>query len=310
MMEASRGMDVFARVVDEGGFSAAARALDLTPSAVSRIVTRLEEHLGVRLLNRTTRSLRLTAEGETYYRRCRAILRDIEDAEEAVGKSRNKAGGVLRVLTTVAFGNYQLVPLVPEFLARNPDIRLDLNLFDGPVDLRRSGDDVAVLYGRVPDSSLIMHRLCDDRRFVVAAPAYLERHGVPKTPEDLLDHHCLRWGSGQRHLNDWPFDGNRIVPARGPVEANNGETLFRLLLAGVGLMRLAEFVAGAAIREGRLVPVLAEFTQADSLPIFALYQTRRHVPLRIRAFLDFLSEKFSPEPPWRGAPAPAAMPAL
>lgn len=298
-MESSRDMAVFVAVVEQGGFSAAGRTMNLTPSAVSKIISRLEERLGVRLLNRTTRHLRLTQEGETFYRRSRSILRDIADAEEAVGASHGKPRGILRVLTTVAFGNYQMVPLVPEFLERHPEIELDLNLYDGRVDLRRSGEDVAVLYGRVSDSSLIMQRLCEDRRFVVAAPSYIARHGTPQTPDELRHHNCLRWGPAQRLLNEWPFDGGRLETVNGNVDVNNGETLYRLALAGVGLMRIAEFVAGRAIRDGRLIPVLTEYTTRDSMPIFALHQHRRHVPRRVRALLDFLMEKFSPDPPWR-----------
>ena len=304
-MERSRDMEVFVQVVDQGGFSAAGRVLNLTPSAISKIITRLEERLGVRLLNRTTRHLRLTQEGETFHRRSRTILRDIADAEEAVGAVHGRPRGVLRILTTVAFGNYQVVPLVPEFMERHPEIELDISLHDGRLDLRRSGEDVAVLYGRANDSSLIMQRLCDDRRFVVAAPSYIERFGVPETPDDLKNHNCLRWGPDQRLLNDWPFDGGQVETVRGNIELNNGETLYRLALAGVGLMRIAEFVAEPAIRNGRLIPVLTDYTRNDRLPIFALYQHRRNVPRRVRAFLEFLLEKFSPDPPWRRTPPTA-----
>ena len=302
-MERSREMGIFVRVVEEGGLSAAARALNLAPSTVSKMMTRLEERLGVRLLNRTTRQLRLTAEGEEFYARSRAIVEDIESAETAVSRSVSAPQGTLRVISMVAFGNYQVAPIIPEFLARHPGVSLELTLTDGKMDVIEAGADVGVLHGNLPDSSMIVHRLIDDRRLVVASPAYLERCGAPARPDDLLGHNCIIWWNAQRHLNRWPFDGGRVITVKGNVMVDNGETLVRMAMAGAGLIRLAEFVAGRAIREGRLVPVLTEFTKDDNLPIYAIFPHRRHLASKVRAFVDFLSEKFSPVPPWRNGTA-------
>lgn len=298
-MERSHEMGIFVRVVDEGGLSAAARTLNLAPSTVSKIMTRLEERLGVRLMNRTTRQFRLTAEGEEFYKRSRAIIQEIEEAEAAVSRAKTELSGTLRVIAMVAFGNYQLAPIIPEFLARHPGVHIDLALTDGKMDVIEAGADVGVLHGNLPDSSMIVHRLVDDRRLVVASPAYLDRHGVPEKPEDLLKHNCIQWWNPQRHLNRWPFDGGRVITVKGNVMVDNGETLVRLARAGAGFIRLAEFVAGAAVKARTLVPVLTEHTRDDTLPIYAIFPHRQHLASKVRAFVDFLDEKFSPVPPWR-----------
>jgi DNA-binding transcriptional LysR family regulator len=298
-MERSHEMGIFVRVVEEGGLSAAARTLNLAPSTISKIMTRLEERLGVRLMNRTTRQFKLTGEGEEFYKRSRAIIQEIEDAEAAVSRAKAELSGPLRVIAMVAFGNYQLAPIIPEFLARHPGVHIDLALTDGKMDVIEAGADVGVLHGNLPDSSLIVHRLVDDRRLVVASPDYLKRFGAPRQPEDLMKHNCIIWWNAQRHLNRWPFDGGRVVTVKGNVTVDNGETLVRMATAGAGLIRLAEFVAGAAIRAGRLVPVLTEFTKDDNLPIYAIFPHRQHLASKVRAFVDFLDEKFSPVPPWR-----------
>jgi len=298
-MERSHEMGIFVRVVEEGGLSAAARALNLAPSTVSKIMTRLEERLGVRLMNRTTRQFNLTVEGEAFYKRSRAIIQDIEEAEAAVSRAKTELAGTLRVISMVAFGNYQVAPIIPEFLDRHPGVHVDLALTDGKMDVIEAGADVGVLHGNLPDSSMIVHRLVDDRRLVVASPAYLARHGAPETPEDLLKHNCIQWWNPQRHLNRWPFDGGRVITVKGNVMVDNGETLFRMARAGAGFIRLAEFVAGAAIKAGILVPVLTEHTRDDHLPIYAIFPHRQHLAAKVRAFVDFLDEKFSPVPPWR-----------
>ena len=148
---------------------------------------------------------------------------------------------------------------------------------------------------------MIVHRIADDRRMVVAAPGYLEKYGVPQTPDELLQHECILWWNAQRHLNRWPFDDGHSVTVRGRIVVDNGETLFRMAVAGGGLIRLAELVAGRLIKEGRLAPVLTEFTRDDKLPIYAIFPHRRHLATKVRAFIDFLDEKFLPVPPWRAA---------
>lgn len=298
-MERSREMAVFVCVVDEGGFSSAARALNQTPSAVSKLVTRLEERLGVRMFNRTTRQIHLTSEGEAFYRASRAIVQEIEEAEAAISRTKSELRGILRVISMVAFGNYQIVPIISEFLERNPQLQVDLVLTDGKMDVIEAGADVGILHGGLPDSSMIVHRLVEDKRVVVGSPSYVKRYGTPKKPEELFDHNCILWWNAQRHLNRWPFDGGRVITVRGNVMVDNGETLYRMAESGAGLIRLAEFAAGPAIKAGRLVPMLTDFTKDDNLPIYAIFPHRRYLPAKVRAFIDFLDEKFSPVPPWR-----------
>lgn len=301
-MDRSGEMAVFVRVVEQGGFSAAARSLGMTPSAVSKLVGRLENRLGVRLMHRTTRAFSLTHEGVAYYQRSLRILRDIDEAEEAISRAQTVPRGTLRVNAAVAFATYQVVPLLPEFFARYPDVHLELTVTDRVVDLVEEAVDVAIRIGVRSDSSLISRQLVVDRRVVIAAPAYLERHGTPRVPEDLLRHSCLCWIGNQGALNDWPFmspDGPVTLSVSGHVEVNSGEVLYEMALAGLGIARVAEFRVGADVKAGRLVPLLAEYQPAERLPIHAVYPHRRHLLPKVRAFVDFLTEKFNPEPPWR-----------
>jgi DNA-binding transcriptional LysR family regulator len=297
-MERSHEMGIFVRVSTGGAVGGGAHPQP-GPLYISKIMTRLEERLGCGLMNRTTRQFKLTAEGEEFYKRSRSTSRKSRKRKARCRAPRPSFRGRCGIIAMVAFGNYQLVPIIPEFLARHPEVHIDLTLTDGKMDVIEAGADVGVLHGNLPDSSLIVHRLVDDRRLVVASPDYLKRHGVPRQPEDLLQHNCIIWWNAQRHLNRWPFDGGRIVTVKGNVMVDNGETLMRMAIAGAGLIRLAEFCAGAAIKAGRLTPVLTEFTKEDNLPIYAIFPHRQHLASKVRAFVDFLDEKFSTTPPWR-----------
>src|SRR5688572_21473454 len=199
-------MIAFVRAVERGGFSAAARDLGLTPSAVSKLVTRLEDRLGVRLLNRTTRRLALTAEGEGFFQRSQRILADIAEAEEEVGRSRVQPRGLLRVNVGTAFGMHQLVPALPEFLTRHPDVQVELTITDRVVDLIEEGADLGIRLGTLPDSSLVARRISEVERVICASPAYLRRHGTPRKPADLRGHNCLNMANAPS-LRRWPFEG-------------------------------------------------------------------------------------------------------
>jgi len=295
-------MAAFVRVVEEGGFSAAGRTLGLTPSAVSKLIGRLEERLGARLLHRTTRRISLTHEGVAYYQRSVRILREIEEAEDAITQLHVAPRGTLRVNAAVAFATYQIVPLMPEFLERYPEVHLELTVTDRVVDLIEEGVDVAIRTGALIDSSLISRQLAEDHRLICGAPAYLDRHGMPQTPDDLADHNCLAWIGNQGGLNDWPFDGPDgpyTVTVSGNAEVNSGETLHEMALAGLGLARMAEFRVGADIAAGRLVPLLLHHHRAEPLPIHLVYPHRRHLLPKVRTFVDFLAMKFTPAPPWK-----------
>jgi len=294
-------MQVFARVVDAGGFSSAARSLSLSPSAVSKQITRLEDRLGVRLLTRTTRRLNLTEEGDAFYHRVKRILSDIDEAEQAVSLSKTAPRGHLRVSCSVAFGEKQIAPIVPEFLDRYPEVALELMLSDGIVDLVEEGIDVAVRMGKLSNSAMVARKLGNNKRRICAAPAYVERYGVPEEPDDLHHHNCLGF-AGHNTLNEWPFkypDGRRqTIRAEGNFVANNGESIYDLCRLGLGIARAADFLVSDDIKEGRLIEVLADFIEDEPAPIHAVYPDPRHLSPKTRAFIDFLVEKFTPIPPW------------
>lgn len=284
-------MAVFVTVVQQGNFSAAARLLDMTPSAVSKMITRLEARLGVPLAIRNTRSFRLTAEGESYLSRAQDILADMDRAESVIRQSAGHIGGPLRISCNVPFAIHRLAPVLIRFLAAHPAVRIDLEYSDDPVDLIFDRTDIAIRSGGLADSTMIARKLQASRRFVVASPDYLARHGRPEHPQDLARHNCLGL-SGRRWFSQWPFrlpdGGVERIEVGGNLFVNNGESLRQFALRGVGLARLSEFHIGADLAAGRLVSVLDPFNPGDTEPINAIYSAQSHVPLRIRAFIDFL----------------------
>lgn len=305
-MSVPSDMAAFVRAVERGGFSPAARELGLTPSAISKLVTRMENRLGVRLLNRTTRRLALTPEGEAFFHRAQRILADIEEAENEVARFRGRPRGKLRVNVGTAFGGHQLVPALPEFLARYPEIAVEITMTDRVVDLVEEGADVGIRSGHLADSSLVARKICDMERVICASPAYLARHGTPRRPEDLLGHNCLLF-AGAPHLQRWPFrtpEGVREVAVAGTVSANSAETLVQLAVMGLGVIRLADVTVGDAIARGQLEPVLADAHHVEPLPLHAVFPHGRHRSPRVAALVDFLLERFSAAP-WR---VPAARP--
>ncbi|MCK3776521.1 LysR family transcriptional regulator [Ensifer sesbaniae] len=300
-MDRQEAMAVFLAVVEEGDFSAAARRLHMTPSAVSKIIGRLEARLGVRLLQRSTRSISLTSEGSAYAESARRILGDIEDAEFAIQPGAEPRGR-LRVSLPSAFGHRLIVPMLPDFIERYPEIDLELDFSDAIVDLMNGDADVAIRVAAQSDSTLVTRRLASNRRVICAAPGYLERHGVPKTPDELQRHVCLAITAHGR-LNVWEFhDGSsrHAIRVRGSVEANSTEALRRLALAGIGIVRLSEILVGDDIRAGLLVPLLTDCNHAEAEPITVVYPHRRFLPPRVRVFVDFLAEQFSRRP-WQEA---------
>ncbi len=285
-------MEVFTRVVEQGGFSAAARALAMTPSAVSKLVARLEARLGLRLFNRSTRQLQLTAEGRVFYERSVRVLADLADAER--GAAANDAPrGRLSVNANVPFGEAALLPLVPAFLARYPEVTLDIVLTDEVIDLIEHRTDVAVRAGPLRNSTLVARKLGATRKSILASPAYLARHGTPRSPADLARHNCLGFNR-TRTLNTWPLlqGGQPVsVSAVGNAQVSDGASLQRLAVAGVGLARLALFHARDDIAAGRLVPVLEDFNPGDLEEIHAVFLGHGGwLPARVRVFLDFLVE--------------------
>lgn len=294
-------MEAFVRVVEDASFSAAARRLRVTPSAVSRMVGHLEGRLDVRLINRTTRRLSLTDEGHAFYARAARILADVDAAEQATQRAGHAPFGILRIHTSIAFGTYQVAPLLPPFLERHPGVRVELTLSDRMGNLLEEGADVGLHFGGISDSSLISRKLAEDRMVVCASPGYLERFGTPVEPDDLRNHSCLTRTAQLAELNIWTFrgaDGPYRMTVSGRVEVNNSEALLRMALSGVGVARVAGFLAGPYVRDGRLRPILADFHTGASEPVCIVYPHRRHVSARVRAFVDYMVDAFTPVPPW------------
>jgi DNA-binding transcriptional LysR family regulator len=296
----SSEMNAFVRVVEKGSFAAAAQDLSLTPSAVSKIVTRIEQRLGVQLLARTTRRLALTAEGEAYFRRCQEILAAIEAAEAEVASSSTRLQGSIRINAGTAIGRYQIARMLPDFTARHPGITVELGVTDRLIDLIAENVDVAIRTGTLPDSSLVARKIGEARRVICAGPHYLERHGTPTSPGDLLRHNCLLI-SNVAHLARWPFhtpEGINNLAVRGDITSDSGDALLDLALRGHGIMRALELPAADYVRRGELVVLLADVHVSEAIPIWAVTPPGRNRVPRVRAFLDFLVEMLGGEP-WR-----------
>ena len=286
-------MEVFVRVVDLGGFSVAARALRMTPSAVSKLIARLEARLGARLVNRSTRKLQLTPEGSAFHDRAVRVLADLDEAERSAAAGAAPRGR-LRVNTNVPFGTHYLIPLLPGFLERHPEVTVEIALTDTVIDLLEDRADVAIRVGPLKSSQLVARKLGESRMMLVASPAYLSARGTPQTPGDLARHNLLGF-SFARQSNGWPFrdaDGSAsaVVPT-GNALVSDGESMRLLVLTGLGISRLSLFHIGPDIEAGRLVPVLEAYNPGDTESIHAVYVGGGHLPARVRAFLDYLVER-------------------
>ena len=297
----STEMEVFVRVVETGGLSAAARALRITPSAVSKLIARLETRLGARLLNRSTRKLQLTPEGTSFYTRSVQVLADIDEAEREVTAGAAPRGRV-RVNSNVGLGRQLLLPLVSDFLAKHPEVTLDIVLTDQVVDLLDERADVALRVGDLQSSSLMARKLRESRAVVVASPDYLARRGVPMTLQDLSQHDQLDFNF-TRSVRNWPFLGTdgqvAYLPGVAAVQVGDGESLRELALAGAGLARMSVFSAARDIAAGRLVPVLEAFNPGDVLEVHVVFLGQGgRLPARVRAFIDYLEENLR-LPSWR-----------
>jgi len=291
-------MEAFVQVVERGGFSAAARALGMTPSAVSKLIGRLEARLGTQLVHRSTRKLQLTAEGQQFHTRAVRVLADMDDAERSVAAGAEPRGRVT-INTSVAFGTAVLVPLVPRFLDQHPQLALDIVLTDRVIDLMDERADIAIRWGPLPSSDLVARRLGDTGQVIVGSPDYLARHGTPRKPQDLEAHPKLDF-SYRRRVPDWPLRvGSRLVdvPVRGRVRASDGETLRQLALAGAGLVRLSRYQVQADLDAGRLAAVLEKHNPGDLAPIHAVYLGKLdRLPSRVRVVLDFLVTNVGQDP--------------
>ncbi len=306
-MDATSDLRAFVRVLDRGSFSSAAKDLGLTPSAVSKLVSRLEDRLGVRLLERSTRRLALTPEGETFLARARRIVADIEEAEAEVAQARGAPRGKLRINSGTAFGLHQLAPALADFLARYPEIDVELSITDRLVDLIEEQADIAVRSGHIPQGPFVQRKIADLQRVICAAPAYLKRRGTPKVAADLKSHDCIVVaGPG---LNRWPFQtrsGIDVVDVRPRVSTDDAEAALRLAIEGAGIIRLSDVIVGGPLRDGQLTALLTDIHHVEPFPLAAIYPAGRQRLPRVKVFIDFLAERFA-HAPWRlpGIPVPA-----
>jgi DNA-binding transcriptional LysR family regulator len=294
-------MRVFQSVCELGSFTAAAAALNTTQPFVSRTVVALEERLGKSLLRRSTRKLHITDDGQVFLQASRRVLDALDGLEAELASTDGVLRGDIRVTAPTNFGVDQIVPLISDFLEKNPQVRVKLTLNDSLVDVLGEGFDVAIRMGSLRDSQLLSRRLCKLQRLVVAAPRYLQVHGHPTTPHDLERHNCFRWGPLHDHMNKWPFvvEGETItVEARGNFEAADGVAAVGLCVKGVCVTRMAEHVAVPLIQQGQLVEVLPQFRAQDNAAIYAVYANDRYRHPRIRAFLDHLTDGLR-DPPWQ-----------
>ena len=296
-MDRFAAISAFARVVEAGSFAGAAGRMGVSVSAVSRQVAELESHLNVRLLNRTTRRLSLTEAGQAFFDRSIQLLADLEEAEVAVTSASIVPRGTLRLTCSATFGGRHLAPAIAAFAARHPQMRFDVELSERFVDLVDEGFDLAVRIGAPGGQNVVARRVGATRMLCCASPSYLERYGEPREPEDLAKHQCLSYEYLPAR-NVWTFrdpkGGERSVRIAGPVHSNNGRFLIGLAAEGIGISREPDFISAPELRAGRLKPILKQF-ESPPLPIYVVYPSRRHLSAKVRAFADFLAERFANE---------------
>ncbi len=292
---------VFVAVAEGQSFSVASRRLGLSPSGASRAISRLERQLGIHLLHRTTRKVALTPDGAVYLERCRKILADVDDAHALISRTRSVPQGRLRLHVPVGFGRRIVVPALADFVARFPEITVDVELNDQPLHPREHGVDVAIRVGQVGDGGLVARHLCNTKFVTCASPAYLKRHGEPRIPDELSAHRCLAYAiPGTGRYREWEFERERknfSVGVSGPLNINNGEALVDAAMAGVGIVTVASFMAAEAIEKRRLKLILRDY-MAEGPAVSVTYLPARPLPARMRAFIDFIREIIPPEPPW------------
>ena len=297
-MDTLTSMELFVKAVESGSFSATARSMNLTPSAVSKQISRLEDRLGARLFNRTTRQLGPTEEGRAYYERCQQILADIQEAEAAVTELNTEPRGALRVNMPVVFGRRHIVPILGEFLERYPFVSMELSMSDQFVDPIAEGADILIRVGELKDSSLIARKLAEARRVVAAAPAYWKKHSTPKKPEDLRAHNCLTY-SYLSSGNTWRMTDSKskehVIQATGNIASNNGEALLEAAVEGLGVVNLPTWMVGPDLESGRLIEVLDEYAQPEP-SVHVIYPPGRHLSAKVLAFVDFLAGHFKERP--------------
>jgi len=309
-MDKLKQLESFVSVATRGSLTAAARAEGVAPAIMGRRLDALEERLGVKLLVRTTRRITLTHEGSAFLEDCQRLLADFANAEASVSAGGVKASGHLRITAPAGFGRRHVAPLVPRFRAQHNDVTISLNLSDRVVDLPGEGFDCAVRVGDFPDSSLVSVRLADNRRLCVATPEYLRRYGTPEHPNDLVRFDCLTLSSDASQTRGWAFllpgkTGGEVTHVRpaGPLDCTDGQVLHDWCLQGWGIAWRSSWEVEQEIAEGRLAEVLADFA-APPNGIYAVVPQRKHLPLRVRLWIDFLKHHYAQPRFWRAGATP------
>jgi DNA-binding transcriptional LysR family regulator len=293
------GMAIFAKVAEARSFSEAARRLGLSKSMVSKEVSRLERSLGARLLNRTTRKLSLTEVGAAFYEHCARVVQEAEAAELLVGRLHGEPRGVLRLTAPVAFATLHVASALPGFLARYPEVQIDLTISDRFFDLAEEGHDLALRIARELPPNVVARQLAPIARVVCATPEYFARHGVPREPADLARHNCLVYTHAHPD-SQWRLRRGRdeiVVPVRGNLRLNDDEALWQAVLGGLGIALLPTFIVGRDLQAGRLRAVLSRYVPAER-NLYAIYLPNRHLSPKVRVFIDFLVERFTAPPYW------------
>jgi DNA-binding transcriptional LysR family regulator len=291
-------LDIFARVARTGNMSAAGREMGLSPAVVSKRISLLEEEVGARLFQRTTRQLTLTETGEGYYKRVVDILNLVEEAQDFVSRRNTKARGVLKVTAPTTFSRLHIAPYLSDFLGRFPEIELDLHLTDDFIDIISRGFDVAIRIGELQDSSLVQKKLANDTRVIVAAPKYLEKAGnIPQTLADLDFHNCLSAGAQEYWRLQGP-DGQHQIRVKGNIRSNSADLVRDALLAGLGMGLRSIWDVGAEIKSGELKVVLPQYRGADTVAIYAVYPCRDFMPTKVNALIDYLSALYGADGYW------------
>lgn len=298
-MDTLTSMKVFAAVVEAGSFTAASDRIEMSRAMVSKYVASLEARLGTRLLQRTTRKLKLTESGSAYFERCQQIIAAVIEAEEGALKLTTSPRGTLRLTMPLSFGILHMGPMISAYLKQFPEVKVDIQLTDRRVDLIEEGFDLAVRIGSLVESGLIARKLASDSLVVCGSPDYFRQHGVPLTPADLARHNCLIY-TYSRAGEEWKMsgpDGHFAVKVTGSLRANNGDMVKLAALGGVGLMRQPKFLVGEDIRAGRLVEVLTAYRDSD-LGIYAVYPSRTYLSAKVRTFVDFMAATFAMKSEW------------
>lgn len=306
-MNRFESLEAFTAVVERGSFSAAARTLGLTPSAISKQISHLEERLGARLFNRTTRRMHLTEAGQAFFDRAHVALEVLEEAEGAVSTLSDSPSGHLRITMPVGFGLIHVTPLLSDFLTQHPKISLDIDTSNQFIDIVEQGIDVAIRVGSLPDSTLRARRLRSFRWIVCASPDYLAQHGTPREPGDLADHACLTITHITRA---WPFtgaDGDFSVRVSGPLSSVSAEVLHAMAVGGMGVARMSSYMIADELRSGALVPLLTEYAWREETNVYAVYPETRHLSPKVRAFIDYLVTHLRQPEDWEVAGAPRPM---